>query len=114
MKQVVITRADLKMRRGKEAMQAAHAVGEIIAENIDHPYLVEWRAGNRAKINVSVSSEAELLALHEKAKAAGLMTFLQIDAGRTEFKGVETPTAVAIGPAPAELIDPITGDLPLR
>lgn len=31
------------------------------------------------------------------------------DAGKTEFKGVPTRTAVAIGPAPVEAIDLITG-----
>jgi len=35
------------------------------------------------------------------------------DQGHTEFAGQLTYTAVAVGPAKAELIDEITGKLPL-
>jgi len=49
------------------------------------------------KICVSVNSEAELLAVHEKARAAGVLTH----------------TAVAVGPDHAGKVDQITGELPL-
>ena len=43
------------------------------------------------------------------ARDAGLPTALIRDAGHTEFGGVPTLTACAIGPARVEDIDPITG-----
>ena len=49
----------------------------------------------------------------EKAAAAGLPYALITDAGHTEFHGVPTRTALGIGPAYPEDIDPVTGHLPL-
>jgi peptidyl-tRNA hydrolase, PTH2 family len=60
-----------------------------------------------------VTSEAELLAIHEKASANGLVTSLILDAGLTEFGGVPTHTAVAVGPDTAAKVDLITAQLPL-
>jgi PTH2 family peptidyl-tRNA hydrolase len=65
------------------------------------------------KICVGCDSEAELLELHEKAKAAGLPVGLIQDNGTTEFHGVPTYTCLAIGPAKSEEIDKITGHLTL-
>jgi hypothetical protein len=55
----------------------------------------------------------ELLALHEESKAAGLIAALIQDAGLTEFGGVPTYTALAVGPDRADRVDAITGALPL-
>jgi len=60
-----------------------------------------------------VNSEAELLDLRDKAKAAGILHAIIQDAGKTEFHGVPTYTVVAIGPVWSDEIDPITGHLPL-
>jgi PTH2 family peptidyl-tRNA hydrolase len=62
---------------------------------------------------VSVNSESELLALHQRALDAGLITALIRDAGLTEFGGVPTYTALAIGPDEDVKIDEFTRDLPL-
>lgn len=72
-----------------------------------------WVDGLYAKVVVGVGSEAELLAIHEKAKAAKLITSLILDHGFTEFKGVKTYTCVAVGPGKIEEVDKITGDLNL-
>ena len=72
-----------------------------------------WYQEMQTKITVYVESEQELLALHEKAKSLGLPNHLVKDAGLTEFKGELTYTALAVGPDDAELIDKITGGLPL-
>jgi len=72
-----------------------------------------WIAGRFAKICVSVDSEEELVELYEAAKAANLPCSLITDAGFTEFDGVPTKTAVAIGPGFVEDVDRITGHLPL-
>jgi PTH2 family peptidyl-tRNA hydrolase len=131
-KQVIIIRKDLKMRTGKAIAQGAHAsLGAILsvahntssdrdtviiplkdASNQLTP-LGMWLNGRFKKITVSVNSEAELLALAEKAKQAGLIYALIQDSGLTEFGGIPTYTALAIGPDYPDKIDPLTGNLPL-
>ena len=60
-----------------------------------------------------VDSEEELMAVHDKAVAAGLVVHLITDSGKTEFHGVPTRTCLAIGPDEADKIDPVTGALQL-
>ena len=72
-----------------------------------------WLSGRFTKVVVRVDSEAELLEVYQKAKDAGLPCSLIQDSGATEFHGVPTYTAVAIGPDEAEKIDAITGQLKL-
>jgi len=122
-KQVIILRKDLNMRKGKMAAQAAHASMAAILnqgnydENVFTLVLDErikpWLSGRFKKIVVSVNSENELKEVYEQAKAAGLITAYIVDSGLTEFGGVPTPTAVAVGPDTSENIDKICGNLPL-
>ena len=118
-KQVLVYRRDLKMRKGKIAAQCAHAsmavffrrkrasLSELVIP-LDGP-MAEWSTRRFAKICLSLADETELLAAYEAARAAGLPCALITDAGRTEFHGVPTRTAIAIGPAANEEIDAITG-----
>ncbi len=118
-KQVLVYRRDLKMRKGKIAAQCAHAsiavftrndhgpVGQLVSP-LDGP-MAWWVRRSMAKIVLSVEGEPELRAIHAAAKARGLPTALIRDAGKTEFKGVPTLTTVAVGPAVVQEIDPITG-----
>jgi PTH2 family peptidyl-tRNA hydrolase len=119
-KQVLLYRRDLKMRKGKIAAQCAHASLKVLLDQATDdgddritiqmdPSMAAWVRGSFTKIVLSVESEAELLAAHAAAIALGLPTSLITDSGRTEFGGVPTRTTVAIGPAPSEEIDPITG-----
>ena len=78
-----------------------------------HDALIDWIEGAFTKIAVSVNSEQELLDLHKAAKEAGLLCSLIRDSGKTEFGGVPTHTAIAIGPGWNDDIDKITGHLPL-
>ena len=122
-KQVIVIRKDLNMRKGKMVAQGAHASMAAIlrlasreGDNLVIPLdarIEPWLTGRFTKICVSVNSEAELLAIHEKAKANGLVTSLILDAGLTEFGGIPTHTAVAVGPDLAATVDLITGALPL-
>ena len=122
-KQVLVLRKDLGMRKGKMVAQGAHAsqgalfdIGHIEGDWLMIPLdgrTKSWICEEFTKVCVSVSSEAELLALYEKAMEAGLITKLIKDAGHTEFHGVPTYTAVAIGPDEDWKIDPVTGHLPL-
>ncbi len=133
-KQVIIIRKDLNMRKGKIAAQASHASMKVFSDkflNLDEHwnenpknkgkykviYLnekeLEWMDGSFTKIVVSVDSEQELLDVYNKAKEAKLNCSLIKDSGLTEFGGVPTFTAVAIGPDINEEIDKITKDFPL-
>ena len=75
--------------------------------------LAAWLGGRFTKICVSVDSEAELDAVVERARAAGVPCALVVDAGHTEFHGVPTKTCCAVGPAWSDAVDAITGGLPL-
>jgi peptidyl-tRNA hydrolase, PTH2 family len=122
-KQVIILRKDLNMRKGKMVAQGAHAslgamlsVGVYTENTLTLPLdarLKPWLTGIFKKVCVSVSSEKELLGLHEVAQKAGLLCALIQDAGLTEFGGVPTYTALAIGPDLEEKVNELTGTLPL-
>jgi peptidyl-tRNA hydrolase, PTH2 family len=122
-KQVIVMRKDLKCRKGKLIAQGAHAsLGAILSlcQQDGNRLILEmddrtrpWLTGRFKKICVYVNSEAELLEVHEQAKAAGLITSLIKDAGLTEFNGVATLTCCGIGPDRADKIDAVTGQLPL-
>jgi peptidyl-tRNA hydrolase, PTH2 family len=122
-KQVIVLRKDLNMRKGKMVAQGAHASmaailmlavreGDRLVIPLDER-IEPWLLGRFTKICVSVNSEAELLAIHEKSLAAGVLTSLILDSGVTEFGGVPTNTAVAVGPDQVSKVDAITGGLPL-
>jgi len=126
-KQVIVIRRDLRMRRGKEIAQGAHASMAWLAERViqrmtpvgrvDHVELSEaeraWLDSSFRKVTVKVGSEQELLAVYEKALEAGLVAHLVTDRGLTEFGGVPTRTCLGIGPDYDDLIDPVAGDLEL-
>ena len=127
-KQVILIRRDLGMRRGKEIAQGSHASMEFVTQQLraglsagggptvpvtlDAPTL-EWLRVGIAKVCLRVESEEELKRLHEEARGRGLKSYLIRDSGRTEFHGVPTYTACAIGPDLAESIDAVTGGLTL-
>jgi PTH2 family peptidyl-tRNA hydrolase len=116
MKQVILMRKDLKMRRGKEVAQGSHAAMAFLLKG-DNPKtnkeIVKWQMEGQTKICLQIHSEEELMALWEQAKNAGLRAHFITDAGRTEFNGVPTKTCVAIGPNKSEDIDKITKHLKL-
>jgi PTH2 family peptidyl-tRNA hydrolase len=110
-KQAIVVRADLEMGKGKMVAQGSHAslMAYKLARDADAS---EWEESGSKKITLKVSSEAELLDVFMKAKAAKLPAALVKDAGHTQVVP-GTPTAVAIGPAPEGEIDRITGGLKL-
>lgn len=118
-KQVIVMRRDLGMRRGKEIAQGAHASMMWLSHRIRRPgYTFTeaerlWLDGPFTKVCVRVDSEEELLGVVRAAREAGVTVHLCVDAGRTEFHGVPTPTRCAVGPDYPERIDPITGHLKL-
>ena len=120
LKQVILIRRDLNMRRGKEIAQGAHASGDCLfgqlrqADDveIDHR-IIQWVRSGMAKVCLQVADEAELMQCFNQAREQGLLASLITDSGRTEFAGVATRTACAIGPDHSAAIDNITGKLKL-
>ncbi len=113
-KQVIVFRTDLKLSKGKTAVQAGHAAVSAEEETRKHrkEWWVEWLAEGQRKIAVKVKTENELIALKEKAERLGFTCALIVDRGLTEIPP-NTVTCLGIGPAPAEKIDKLTGNLPL-
>jgi peptidyl-tRNA hydrolase, PTH2 family len=126
-KQVIVMRKFPKsrnMRTGKYCAQAAHAsLGAVLslAKHEDYGLLIPlnnvyvnaWLTGRFKKITCYVETDEELTRIYNEARLAKLPAALITDAGLTEFEGVPTLTAVGVGPGDPELIDKITGGLPL-
>ena len=126
-KQVIVMRKDLNMRKGKMVAQGCHAsiafLTNRMKKNIAAPEALwwvnlsqaqkEWIYGSFFKICVGVDSEKELLDVLEKARTLGVEAQLITDQGHTEFDGVPTNTCLALGPDLSSKIDPITGHLKL-
>lgn len=111
MKQVIVIRKDLTMRKGKMIAQACHGVLKSFVLT-DHRVNQEWLRQGQCKISVYVESEQELLDIATKAEQAGVSVAMVTDAGSTEVEP-GTKTCVVIGPADNAKIDPITGHLKL-
>jgi PTH2 family peptidyl-tRNA hydrolase len=137
-KQVILVRDDLKMRKGKFAAQVAHAsmkvffdrketIDGVVFDEVDgwhriepldgqdylfvrlNPSMYAWVFGTFAKIVLLVTSEEILLRAQKEARAMGIPEALITDLGFTEFHGQPTHTALAIGPDEADRIDLLTG-----
>ena len=122
-KQVIVMRHDLKMRRGKQIAQGAHASMSFLCRRLQEAGSVSldgltdvqraWLTGAFAKVCCRVDSEEELMQIYDKALEAGLEVHLITDSGRTEFHGQPTRTCLVIGPDEVDKIDAITGHLQL-
>jgi PTH2 family peptidyl-tRNA hydrolase len=124
MKQVIVIRKDLKMRRGKEIAQGAHASMAVLTKYVTEnkrgwwgfyppKEMEEWLRASFIKIVVTVNSKLELMEVYSKAAHKGIPCALITDNGATEFHGEKTITCCAIGPHRPEVIDQITGHLKL-
>lgn len=111
-KQVLIFRKDLKMRTGKIVAQCTHAALNVFLTRVPLQ-LTEteqaWVDSGYAKICLSVDTEADLLRLRDLAQERGIPHSLVTDQGRTEFHGVPTVTALALGPDSKAVLDPLCG-----
>ncbi|MBD3248947.1 peptidyl-tRNA hydrolase [Candidatus Woesearchaeota archaeon] len=108
-KQVILARADLKLPKGKLAVQAAHASVEAVLKTPEWK-TSEWRLEGAKKVVLKVKDEEELLNYKQLAEDANLINTLITDAGKTVI-APGTKTCVGIGPDKEELIDKVTSKL---
>ncbi|MGI0085832.1 MAG: peptidyl-tRNA hydrolase Pth2 [Nitrososphaerales archaeon] len=113
-KQVIVVRNDLKMGKGKLAVQVAHASVSSVEQARKHrpAWYQAWIHDNQAKICVKVNSEMELRLIKGRVDEAGIPNTLIQDAGLTQLDP-GTTTCLGIGPAPSEVLDRYTGELKL-
>jgi len=113
-KQVIVVRTDLKMGKGKLAVQVAHAaVSSAESARINRKtWFDAWFGENQAKICVKVDNEKALRVLKGRLDEMGIPNSLIQDAGLTQLEP-GTTTCLGIGPLPSETADRYTGELKL-
>lgn len=120
-KQVIVMRKDLEMRKGKMIAQGSHAAMKFLTNRLSNGKFngsfnketIEWLETGMTKICCYVNSEEELTTLVHAAQIKNIPVNTIIDAGRTEFNGVPTLTCAAFGPWHSEEVDKVTGHLKL-
>lgn len=116
-KMVLVVRTDLNMGKGKIAAQCCHAALASYknAEKFAPEYMEKWMDRGQPKIVVKLDikdNEDKLYALERLAEELNVPCSVVHDAGHTQVKR-GTATCAGFGPAPAPLIDKITGDFKL-
>ena len=109
-KQVILVRMDLKMEKGKLAVQVAHASVEAVLGSSKEK-VHEWYEEGMKKVTLKVADLKELQKYQREAQKQGLKTAIITDAGKTFFDGKPTVTCAAIGPDTEEKIDRVTAQL---
>lgn len=127
-KQVIVVRKDLNMRKGKIASQCCHASMKVWFDRMDmlqdeegfyyqtnilNEDFIKWKEGLFTKVVVGVESDKPFEHFANQAKKLGIPYAIIEDAGLTEFHGEKTVTCMALGPARSSKINKITGDLKL-
>ncbi|MBW2989285.1 peptidyl-tRNA hydrolase Pth2 [Candidatus Woesearchaeota archaeon] len=108
-KQVILVRQDLKLPKGKLAVQSAHASSSALIKSHKDD-IKKWQKEGMKKIVLKVKDLKELLMHKEKAEDIGLVTALIQDAGKTVVEP-GTVTCLGIGPDREEKIDKVSGKL---
>jgi len=113
-KMVIVTRSDLLLSIGKLAVQVSHAavMCTILTKKNKPDWFTKWQREGAKKVVVKVETLEDFFPLKEKAETLGITTNIVSDAGQTEIPE-GTQTVLGIGPAPSNLINQVTGALPL-
>ncbi|KAM6497926.1 PTH2 domain containing protein [Amanita muscaria] len=113
-KLVLVVRTDLGMTPGKVAAQCGHATlacyKALTKKNLK--LVQHWERTGQAKIALKANSEEQLMELEAIAKSLNICARSIRDAGHTQVES-GTRTVLAIGPAPVELVNQVTGKLRL-
>jgi peptidyl-tRNA hydrolase len=133
LKQVVVVRRDLRLRRAALAALVAKASSKFIFDNdtseqLDKlaveltPYEAEWLQNDGTLVIVGVASENALKSLVFKAEIKGVPCYtvekrvaddVKSDSPELEFPETVQIVAIALGPDEIDKIDEITGNLKL-
>ncbi|XP_028103923.1 peptidyl-tRNA hydrolase 2, mitochondrial-like isoform X2 [Camellia sinensis] len=110
-KMVLVVRNDLKMGKGKIAVQCSHATLGLYNKLLHWApkALNRWEMCGQVKVVVKIENEEDLLVLQERAKALNLPT--HIDDGRTQIAPNSRTVMAILGPA--DMVDEVTGGLKL-
>jgi len=113
-KMVIVARMDLKLSPGKLAAQVAHAAVACVlsTKKNNSKWFNKWQTEGAKKAVVKVDIVDDFFPLKEKAEQLKIAAYLIEDAGHTEIPA-GTKTVLGLGPAPSNIIDQVTGDLPL-
>ena len=113
-KLVIAVRDDLKLSPGKLAAQVGHAAVDCVLATRKNniKWFKNWHSEGQKKVVVKVSALDELYELKHVAKSNNLAVALIADAGLTELPP-GTVTCLGIGPGPNNIVDKVTGYLPL-
>jgi len=113
-KLVLVVRSDLDMTTGKIAAQCAHATLACYkALSLTNPALLRhWERAGQTKIALRCHSEDEMLLLQAQAQSLNICARSIQDAGRTQI-AAGSRTVLGMGPAPARLVNQVTGKLRL-
>jgi PTH2 family peptidyl-tRNA hydrolase len=113
-KMVIVAREDLKLSPGKLAVQVAHAAVKCAFETkvTNLEWFNKWKNEGSKKVVAKVVSDEIFNQLKKQADAFNIVSCIICDAGLTEIKA-GTKTVIGFGPGPNNIIDQITGKLPL-
>jgi PTH2 family peptidyl-tRNA hydrolase len=113
-KMCIVLRMDLNMSTGKLIAQAAHAAvgASELGKKENHKAWRRWRDEGAKKVALEAESLEEIEELAEKANKLDIVNILIQDAGHTEVPP-GTITALGLGPDRSDLLDKVTGSLPL-
>ncbi len=113
-KMIIAVRDDLKLSKGKTAVQVAHASVNcaLASSKNDKKRFKAWHDEGQKKVTLRLKDLQQLYELKSKVEAAGVTTSVISDAGHTEVEP-GTVTCIGVGPADERLIDRLTGDLKL-
>jgi PTH2 family peptidyl-tRNA hydrolase len=113
-KMVIAARSDLNLSPGKLAAQVAHAavICAFDTKRDNSKWFNKWQNEGAKKVVVKVDSEKDFNSLKEKAEELKIVAHIIQDAGHTELPA-GTKTVLGMGPAPNNIIDQVTGELPV-
>ncbi|MCX8176370.1 MAG: peptidyl-tRNA hydrolase Pth2 [Candidatus Bathyarchaeota archaeon] len=110
----MIVRDDLKISKGKICVQVAHAAVSAYEETRKTrlEWAEKWLNEGQRKVILKAESLKKIYEIKVRAEKLGLSVALVEDKGLTELPP-GTVTCLAIGPAPLNLVNKVTGSLPL-
>lgn len=120
-KQVIVVRKDLSMKKGQLAACVAHASMKFLTDNNEaerydefvvklSPAEAQWLSGSYKKIVVGVNSAEALENVIFQAQLEGIEVHPIID-DNGFHDSMHTVTCVALGPCESSVLDKITGNL---